>query len=633
MPLPLRRALPYALAALALVGVHQVRLAENGNLLLYDLAVHLQWKPSAADLPIRVIAIEEDDLRQLGWPIDDHLLAESIRRLQRAGVAAIGLDLYRDLGVAPGVQELRSLVETTPSIVSVYSLIDGVGPIPGTPPLRQAYNDMPIDSDGVVRRDLLHVRGQGPAEVPLPLRLLERWRGQATSPLRTRWEAGPPPDTLDTNSGGYTHLDEGGLQRMLAFHRPGSFQSWSLRALLSDQVPAERLRDTIVLIGSRAPSLRDFFPVPVGRLPWYRMGRGMAGVDLHAHRLAALMAQERGTSPGLAAAPGWANTLLLLGAIAAGLALGEGLPSLRRSCQAVAFVAAGGLMAGGLLLWQGGLWLNLTLPLAGLIATATAAWTGRGVEQEHQRQQLQRLLGHTISPAVARELWQQREVLLAGNRFRGQELFVTVLLADIEHFTAVAEKLAPEPLLDWLNRAMERLVVPIQSRGGLVNKFTGDGVLAVFGAPLNHGSQEDAIAAVQAALAIRQEFGQLNDELKAAELPPVRLRIGLHSGPVLVGSIGSSDRWEYGVIGDVVNCASRIDTLDHLGPCPLAAASPPATSFGCRILLSGATRSLVQHDLSKGLRWRNWGLHTLSGRTVREEIWELLDPQFPDAAV
>lgn len=626
MHLLLRRALPYALAALALAGVREGRLAENGNLFLYDLAVHLQPKPSAADLPIRVIAIEEEDLRQLGWPIQDRLLVDAIRRLTKAGVAAIGLDLYRDLGVAPGVQELRSLVKTTPPVVSVYSLIEGVGPIPGTSPLRQAYNDLLIDPDGVVRRDLLHVRSQGPSGVPLPLRLLERWRGQPISPLRSRWETGAPPATLETNSGGYTHLDEGGVQRMLAFHRPGSFQSWSLRALLAGQVPPERLRGTVVMIGSRAPSLRDLFAVPVGRLPWLGIERLMPGVDLHAHRLAALMAQERGTALEIAAAPAWFNMLLLAGAIAAGLALGEGLSSLRRSSQVVVLVAAGGLFVGLLLLWQGILWLNLTLPLMGLIATATAAWTGRGMEQQHQRQQLQRLLGQTISPEVAQELWQQREVLLAGDRFRAQELFVTVLLADIEHFTAVAEELRPEPLLHWLNQAMERLVNPIQSRGGLVNKFTGDGVLAVFGAPLSGSRQWDAATAVDAALAIRAAIHQLNGHLQQGGHPPVRLRLGLHSGLVVAGSIGSQDRWEYGVLGDVVNCAARIDSLRS----PLIADGAPPPSPECRILMSGMTRDLVRGTSSHTLCWKPWGLHSLSGRTRQEEIWELLESQDRD---
>ena len=198
-------------------------------------------------------------------------------------MGTIGLVLYRDLGVGRGQRELRRLAATPGPLISVYSLIDRIGPIPGTPPERQAYNDLLVDADGVVRRDLVHVRGQGPAGVALPLRLLEHWHGPSIRPLRARLEADPfALDALERRSGGYSDLDDSGLQRLLAFHRPGTIQSWSLRALLAGQVPLERLRGTIVLIGSRAPSLRDAFPVPFGRQPWSQAAPRMAAVDLHA---------------------------------------------------------------------------------------------------------------------------------------------------------------------------------------------------------------------------------------------------------------------------------------------------------------------------------------------------------------
>ncbi|MEB3242284.1 MAG: CHASE2 domain-containing protein [Cyanobacteriota bacterium] len=621
MRLALRRALPYALAVLALLLARHGRLAETVNLVLYDLAVQLRPHPSAAALPIRLITIEEEDLRQLGWPLPDRVLAEAVARMERAGVVAIGLVLYRDLGVGSGQEALRRQAAAPGPLLSVYSQIDGIGPIPGTPPQRQAYNDLLTDADGVVRRDLVHVRGQGAAGVALPLRLLEHGRQQVISPLRQRMETAPGGlERLGADSGGYSGLDDAGFQTMLSFHRPGSFQSWSLRSLLAGRVQPERLRGTMVLVGSRAPSLRDGFPVPFGRLPWAQTARRMPAIELHAHRLAALLARERGWRAGLAAAPGWFNGLVLAIAVALGVGLGEGIASLRRSFQAVALVAGLGLAAGGVALFIGGLWLNLALPLVGLIATATAAWTGRGMEQQQQRQQWQGLLGQTISASVARELWSQREELLAGDRCRAQERFVTLLIADIEHFTAIAEELAPDPLLRWLNQAMERLVVPIQSQGGLVNKFTGDGVLAVFGAPLSLGVEADAAAALAAARGICDEIQTLNAVLAATGEPRVRLRLGLHSGQVLVGSIGSRERWEYGVIGDAVNCASRIDTLPGLRD----AESPPEPRSDCRILLSGATRALVAERAPADLSWRCWGVHALSGRSRREEIWELI---------
>jgi len=341
--------------------LHQARLAEALNLRLYDLALNLRPLPSAAALPIRVVAIGEDDLRRLGWPLDDRHLVVAIRRLEAAGVLAIGLDLYRDLGVGEGRQALRRLAAAPGALVSVFSVIDDIGPIPGTPPERQAYNDVPLDRDGVVRRDLVHVRGQGPASVALPLRLLEHSRGQNPGPLRRQLERDPHAlDPLGPESGGYSDLDAAGLQRLLPFHDPATIPSWSLSALLAGQVPAASLRDTVVLVGSRAPSQRDLFPVPIapGQL---------AGVDLHAQRLAALLERERGRRPGLTAAPGWLNGVLLLVAGLAGVGLGEGLGSLRRSVALVALLGGGAAVAGLALLLLGGDRLNLSLPLAALL--------------------------------------------------------------------------------------------------------------------------------------------------------------------------------------------------------------------------------------------------------------------------
>ncbi|MFN6131886.1 MAG: adenylate/guanylate cyclase domain-containing protein [Synechococcaceae cyanobacterium] len=596
----------------SLLVLHQGRLAEALNLRLHDLALNLRPLPSAAGLPIRVGAIDEDDLRRLGWPLADRHLVAAIRRLEAAGVLAIGLDLYRDLGVGDGQQALRRQATAPGPLISVFSEIDGIGPIPGTPPARQAYNDVPLDRDGELRRDLVHVRGQGPAIVALPLRLLEHSRGQNPGPLRRQLERDPRAlEPLGPESGGYSDLDAAGVQRLLPFHDPTTIPSWSLSALLSGEVPPASLRSTIVLVGSRAPSQRDLFPVPI------RPGQ-MAGVDLHAPRLASVLERERGRRPGLTAAPGWLNGALLLVAALAGVGLGEGIGSLRRSVALVALLGGGAAVAGLALLLLGGLWLNLSLPLAALLAMASAAWTGRGAEQQGQRQQLQRLLGQTIAPAVARELWNQRRSLLAGDRFRGRRLFVTVLIADIAGFTALAERLGPEALLAWLNRTLEVVIGPIDRGGGLVNKFTGDGLLAVFGAPLSQGREADARAAVAAARAIRHGIETLNAELAAGGQPLVRLRLGLHSGWVLAGSVGSRERWEYGVIGDAVNCAAHIEAL----------AGPPLGD-GCRILVSAVSRELAgaAEDAAEsgvgGEGGRPWGTMPLSGRREPVEIWEL----------
>jgi adenylate cyclase len=452
----------------------------------------------------------------------------------------------------------------------------------------------------------------GSAMVPLPLRMLEV--GHGGRPLREALERDPAwIHPLQANSGGYHGLDHGGVQRMLAFHRLGSFPSWSLRALLAGQVPEESLRGSLVLIGSKAPSLRDGFRVPLAG-PQPGRSLRMSGVELHAHRLAALIALQEGRVLGMRAAPPWLNTMVLMAAMLAGVALGEGIGKLRRSQTTVLGLATAMVVATAVGL-ASGWWFDAASPLAALAALAAAAWTRRAQEQQQQRQELEGLLQQTTSTSVAGELWRQRELLLEGGRFPGRRLELTVLFTDIEHFTRVAEQLDPEALLAWLNRGMAAMVGPVQGQGGLVNKFTGDGLLAVFGAPLDRGTQLEALAAVQAAADIRRALAALNALLKAEGLPEMRVRVGVHTGPVLAGSVGTPERWEFGVVGDTVNCAARIEGLQrNEGPSP-----------SCRVLLSGTTLALVRATIQGP--WNLWGTLPLSGRSTAVEVWELLEAE------
>jgi adenylate cyclase len=191
---------------------------------------------------------------------------------------------------------------------------------------------------------------------------------------------------------------------------------------------------------------------------------------------------------------------------------------------------------------------------------------------------------------------------------------VTVVFTDLRNFTTVSESLTPAALLAWINRGMACCVPAITRRNGMVNTFTGDGMMAVFGAPLSAGTQQDARDALASLLEIRAGMEALNLQLAAEGAPAMRMRLGVHSGMVLAGSMGSSERLEYAVIGDAVNCASRIEGLEkdrHDGL--------------CRILVSGHTFALLDPEgrSDDGLVWERWGEFQVKGRQEPLEIWEL----------
>lgn len=612
--------LPYGAAAALLAALHTSPLAQTLNLLAYDALLQLRPAGSAAAWPVLLVTIDEPTIDRHGWPLDDGLLCRAIDRLGQAGALAIGLDLYRDRGVGPQQACLPQRLAREPRLVAIFNAAEGIAAPPGTPPQRQAFNDLVVDDDGVVRRDLVHVSGQSAASVALPLRLLEvAGRG---GDLRRRIEAGQAPWwPLRAGSGGYGAVDDAGHQRLLPFRTPGSFRSLPLEAVLEQPAAALRRQagGRIVLIGSTAPSLRDLFAVPHSR---FRAGASvmqMSGVELHAQRLVALLAAAAPPPAQAAATPAGADPTLVLRPLPAGpqrllclllfglgALLGERPAGLRRSVLLVA--GALPLLLGLLLgLFWSGWWLGLSLPLASLTLPAGVAWLRRGSLSQLQRQQFQRLLGQTTTPAVADELWRQRDTLLRDGRFEGRQLPVTVLFADIAGFTGVAERMAPAEVLAWLNRGMAEAIPVITSHGGMVNKFTGDGFLAVFGAPLGRGEAVEARAAVQAAVEIRRRFEALAQG--PLLVPPLRLRIGVHSGDAIAGSLGSSERFEYAVMGDAVNCAARLESVEK-----------GRHSGACRVLVSAATLALVG-DLP--LCWSTWGRTPVKGRREPLEIWEL----------
>ena len=609
----------YGIAALILWGLEKSRILQSINLLVYDYITHLSPAPSGQTKPIVIIGISESDIKTYGWPIDDSLLCAGIDRLSQDGVTAIGLDLYRDKGIGAQQNCLRETIRSNPKFVSIFNAADAIDPIPGAPIAQQGYNDLVIDEDGVVRRDLVHVGGQDERFVTLPMRLLEITTGQ--NQLRKQFEAGIGKDSwLSSDSGGYYALDAAGYQQMLPFAKPGSYRLWTLKQLLSGDIPAQSLRGTVALIGSTAPSLRDLFQVPHTRFQKSASLALMPGVEIHANRLAALIERQgKPQKSKIWASPvEFTNVLILFAALISALVT-ERISPIRRGLLLLMLLIGSWLVVGSLALLLLQVWLELSETAVALLLFGGTGLLRRGALAQVQRQQVERLLGQTTSPAVAEQLWSQRETLLSHGRFEGRQLPVTVIFSDTRNFTTVSEGLSPAALLNWLNRCMAYCVPAITNRGGMVNKFTGDGFMAVYGAPIGLGAAGDARAALQTALEIQQGMSQLNTELEALGDPPIAIRLGIHSGPVLAGSMGCSERLEYAVIGDTVNCASRLESLEKERHDNL-----------CRVLISDETRDLLDQEVTatdeewiRRLIWMDWGSMKVKGREEPLRIWEL----------
>jgi adenylate cyclase len=200
------------------------------------------------------------------------------------------------------------------------------------------------------------------------------------------------------------------------------------------------------------------------------------------------------------------------------------------------------------------------------------------------------LFSRDVPRTVAEDLWERREEILSETgRPTPRRLVATVLFSDIEGFTSVSERLEPARLAAWLDGYLNAMAGEVARAGGVVDKFVGDAVMAVFGVPIAHESdaeqRRDARAAVECALAMREALKGLNARWKAEGLPEARVRAGIHTGAVVAGSFGNAERLEYTVIGDTVNVASRLEGFDK---------SPVDAQEVLRIHASDATLAMLE---------------------------------------
>ncbi len=220
------------------------------------------------------------------------------------------------------------------------------------------------------------------------------------------------------------------------------------------------------------------------------------------------------------------------------------------------------------------------------------------------------LLGRTVSPEVREEL---RHTFDTGSlRLEGQQAVATVLLTDIRGFTTMSEQSDPATVMTWLNEYYDRLVPIIVEHGGVVNKFDGDAMLAFFGIlPRLQSPKESAQAACQAALEMVEAIDALNDIRRQRGDPPMITGIGINTGEVIAGGIGSRDRLHYTIIGDTVNTTQRLEALTR------------RLIKGSGVLVGHSTYTALE-ELQAEYTFEQFGLHSIKGKQEKVMVYQLL---------
>ena len=635
---PLRRLaekrLPVALALglLVLVAVlagKTTGLLQPLDLKAYDQLLRLTARAGDNKSPVVVIGVTEADIRQLKqWPLTDEQLARTLEKLDSYEPAVIGIDIYRDIPVPPGSDALQALLATNPRLIGIlkFQEHDRQG-IPAHPALmaqdRAGFNDVVIDTDGIVRRGLLFLDDGVDYSTAFGLKLAAQYlarHGVALAPdpldpevIRLGQVSIYP---LDPDFGGYYGEDMAGYQFMLRYHavqRP--FAVFSLSELINDSIPRDALSGKVVMLGVTAVSVKDAFHTPYNHGLW--PDGEITGTTLHAHIANQLIDAALAGSRPVAALPGYIELMLAAVLAFAGAFAAWPMRSIR---YAVVVLAAGWAIIAGL--WIGLYQLNWWLPaaeaaLVWTLSTVIMTFYIAGLRRKQQAM-LRQLFSKHVSPEVEDAVWNQRDQLLEGGHLRARQLTVTVLFVDLVGFTTVSEQLPPEKVMIWLNAYLGNIAEIVMRFKGIVDDYLGDAVKADFGVPVGSTSdaeiRADALNAVRCAREICETIAMLNIQWQKRDYPRVTARIGINTGLVVAGSLGSASRMKYTTIGDAVNTASRLESYDKTG---LVQAQ---SRHGTRILIGATTAMLVGDEIPV----EAITTVTLKGKTEPTTIYRLI---------
>ncbi len=601
-----------ALGGCTFIGLSGV--SQNIDLLIFDSLKTRFPKKYLYDSPSIVIGISESDIEKYGWPIDDKYLLQTIQKLDKAESSSIVLDLYRNVGVGEGAKSLANYSRSNKKVISIFNVAESIPSIPKFPLNRMAFNDMPIDTDNVIRRDLVGVDRKkynlSEEFVSVPMRMIEirQLLNKKNFDLEDKFYKKEIP-LIKNFSGGYTNVDANGFQIFINYPEKNYIPIYSLADILEDKISSEKLKNKMVVIGATAPSLKDVFAIPSSRFETDSKSLLISGAEIHAHRANQLLELQNNSPLKI----NTINPLMELIGIIFYVSLISIFIEKTKKISTGFIVVLTSLGFLSLLIYFAfinGYWIEFALPVIGAIAFSSISWLRKASEQQKQKALMQKLLGQTTSPEVAEELWNQKDSLLENGRFPGTELPVTILFSDTVSFSSVSENMNPTELLDWLNRGMEKFVKIISENGGMVNKFTGDGFLAVFGAPVKKTYEQSSNEAIKTAMEIRGAIENLKKDLEAEGLPLIKLRIGIHSGKIITGSMGGSEKIEYALIGDSVNVAARLESLNKEN-----------MKNNCRILVSKESLNFAN---SSDFNLEEWGPCKVKGRESLVEVFEII---------
>ncbi|PIT92796.1 MAG: hypothetical protein COU08_00510 [Candidatus Harrisonbacteria bacterium CG10_big_fil_rev_8_21_14_0_10_42_17] len=471
---------------------------------------------------IVIVAIDDESIQQIGqWPWERNVFAQLITALDTASVIGIDVNFKEpsQRGIADD-QALASAIRNSNAPVVLSTDLQENGETRGPlQELKQAaevgFTNILTSPDAIVRNMIVEKNG-----VPnFGFQIKKTQKPEKEDELKNIFRKTP---------------------RIYFYGQKETFPIISTYAILEGTIPKAFIQNKIILIGATAPDLQDFHKTSVGI---------MSGIELQANIIQTLEDENLlRENKALNVA-----SIILLTLIAAGITL-----SLKKFLPLL-LTLVGVLVAYNLVAFIGfnvRTILDLLYPNSAFILTAGATIAAQYITTKKEKQFIQSSFSRYLAPQVIDELVEDPGKLTLG----GERKKLTILFSDIRGFTSISEKMSPEELTHFLNHYLTNMTMIVLKRNGLVDKFIGDAIMALWGTPL--ANKKQARDGVQAALEMIESLEKFNNEPEHKDQPDIKIGIGLHTGDAIVGNMGSETRFDYTAMGDNINLASRIEGLN-----------------------------------------------------------------------
>jgi adenylate cyclase len=648
------------------VWASQSALLRNLEVKALDLRFQLRGV-QRLESPLRLVVIDDRSIAELGrWPWSRRRFAEIIQRLHAAGARVVALDLLfpeAETGIEPPLlgrvrhaldafdgplqvperqafedllgrlaQDIEadvafaSAMREAGNVVLPFALAVGHIPLqsqseqpPPPPVIAQAafrilqqldaqqpsvalrgrvimapieplalqaaalgHVDVAFDTDGTPRYDYPVVEYQGEYYPSLAVQVARLSLGLRPAEVAVRFGQGIQlgPILIPT--------DESMRFLVNYLGPPGSFPTYAFVDVLQGRLPDTVFRDAIVLIGGAASGLGDTFVTPFSAM--------LSGVERHAtvvdnilrqqflYRREASVLLDLAAIVSLGLLAGWLSSK---GPASWGTVAALGLAGLYTAANVLAFT-------------QARIWINLISPLVAVAVNHSTVTLFNYLTEARQKRLIRQAFQYYLDPAIVERIAQNPQLLRLG----GESCELTVLFSDIRRFSAIAEGLSPEALVHLLNEYFTIMTEVVFRHRGLLDKYLGDGIMAVYGVPLQH--PDHPLQACRTALDMLAELETLQARWSARGLPSLDIGIGINSATMVVGNMGSEQRFDYTVMGDGVNLASRLEGANK--------------EYGTRIIISESTWERLRGRLAT----RELDLIRVQGKAQPTRIFEVL---------